>query len=287
MRVILVPVADRPECARALKAAFDVAKRFGADVIGCHIRPHRESSVRMPGLRASAEVEWATAHEGRDPDRDSRDAEVLFKRLAGDAGHRVAGKPRADRTPVAIWQERVGSPERVMPIVGPTSDMVVISRPAGKKGGRLAHLFMMEALLHACRPVLLLPQRQVREPGRNVLIAWNQSPEASRAVAAAMPLLTAADAVTIAVAGEEGAPGPKASHLVRYLRHHGVMADTTKSKGRDPGKELEQAFNTAGADLLVMGAYSRHRLRERIFGGVTEYMLAGSSLPVLIYHSGG
>ena len=46
-------------------------------------------------------------------------------------------------------------------------------------------------------------------------------------------------------------------------------------------------YQQAGADLLLMGAYSRPRLRERIFGGVTEYMLHKTSLTVLLYHSGG
>lgn len=286
MRVILVPVADRPECARALKTAFVVAGRFGADVIGCHIRPHRDSAVRMPVLRAPSEVEWASAHEGRDLDKDSRDARALFERVADEAGHRVASRPRADRTPVAIWYERVGSPDRVMPIVGPMSDLVVLSRPA-TKGGRVARLFVMEALLHGCRPVLLVPQRAIRKPGRNIVIAWNQSPEASRAVAAGMSMLETADAVTVAVAGDETGPGPKSSHLVRYLRHHGVQADVVKTRGRKPGEELQDIYKKAGADLLLMGAYSRHRLRERIFGGVTEHMLYHASLSVLLYHSGG
>jgi len=286
MRVILVPVADRPECARALKAAFRVAGSFAADVIGCHIRAHRDSAVRMPILRAPSEVDWAAAHEGRDLDKDSRDARSLFERVAGEAGHRVAGRPRADGTPVAIWYERVGSPDRIMPIVGPMADLLVVSRPA-EKGGRLARLFMMEAVLESCRPVLLVPQRATRQPGRNIVIAWNQSPEASRAVAACMAMLEAADAVTIVAAGDERAVGPKSSHLVRYLRHHGVQADEVKTRGRKPAAELERVYREAGADLLLMGAYSRHRLREQIFGGVTEHMLHKSSLSVLLYHSGG
>ena len=68
-------------------------------------------------LLAATQADWAALHEGRDTAKDSRAAEALFKRIAGEAGHRVASKPRADRTPVAIWYERVGSPDRVMPIV--------------------------------------------------------------------------------------------------------------------------------------------------------------------------
>jgi nucleotide-binding universal stress UspA family protein len=286
MRVILVPVANRPECAWALKAAFGVAARFGADLIGCHIRAHRETAVRLPTARAAAEIEWAAAHEGRDLDRDSRDARSLFEREATSAGLKLASRPRADATPVAIWYERVGSPDRIMPIVGPMSDLLVVSRPA-PKGGRFARLFMMEALLHSCRPVLLLPQRGAPQPRRRIVIAWNQSPEASRAVAAGMPLLQAADGVTIGVAGSETAPGPKASHLLRYLAHHGVAADVVRTRGREPAEELEKVYRQSGADLLLMGAYSRTRLRERIFGGVTDHMLHHSSLPVLVYYSDG
>jgi nucleotide-binding universal stress UspA family protein len=286
MRVVLVPVADRPECARALKAAFGVAQAQGADLVGCHIRPHRDSAVRMPGLGSGTDAQRAAASRDRDPKRDSRNARTLFEKAATEAGFRVASRPRADGTPVAIWQERVGSPDRVMPIVGPMSDLIVLSRPTAK-GGRRASVFLMEAVMHGCRPILLLPQRPVRQPGKNILVAWNQSEEASRAVAAALPLLTAASAVTLAVAGDERAPGPKASHVVHYLRHHGVQADVLKTKGKHPVEELEQGYQQAGADLLVMGAYSRHRLRERIFGGVTDHMLRRSNLPVFLYHSGG
>ena len=285
MRVILVPVADRPECAGALKTAFGVAKVHGADLVGCHVRPHRDSAVKMPGLGGGTQAQWAALQAGRNPQRDSRDARALFERIAGEAGHQLASRPRADQAPVAIWQERVGSPDKVMPIVGPASDLLVLSRPA--KGGRVADLFLMEALLHACRPLLLLPQRRVRVPGRHILVAWNQSEEASRAVAAGMPMLKAADAVTIAVAGPERGPGPKATHLARYLRHHGVTADISRSRGRRPAEELEKLYEKADADLLLMGAYSRHRIRERIFGGLTDHVLRRAGLPVLLYHSGG
>ncbi|MGI9331000.1 MAG: universal stress protein [Gammaproteobacteria bacterium] len=284
MRVILVPVADRPECAHALEAAFRLAARFDANVVGCHIRPHRQSRVNMPGLKSIAAQEWVSAHKGKNPDKLSRDARTLFGQVAEGVDYRVAQRAGVQSRGVGIWQERVGAPANVIPIIGPMSDLLVLSRP-GPKGGKLAHLFMMESLLHACRPVLLLPQRRMREPGRNILIGWNQSPEASRAVAAGMPLLERADSVTIAVAGQESAPGPKAKHLLQYLRHHGIDAKVTTSQGKNPARELEVAYREAGADLLLMGAYSRHRLREQIFGGVTDHMLMRTKLPVLVYHS--
>ena len=284
MRVILVPVANRPESSRALDSAFDLGQRLGSDVIGCHIRPHRESEVRMPSLIRSSGSDWQSLTKGWNAERLSADAEDLFRARAERAGYRVARKPAADGTPVAIFQARVGSPDKLMPIIGPTSDLLVLSRPSGR-GGKLASLFLMEALLHACRPLLVLPQRRVARPARKLLIAWNQSPEASEAVGMCMSLLTAADSVGIAVSGREGALGPKASHLQRYLAHHRIEAEIYRGKGRDTAGDIESAYAKQGADAVLMGAYSRHRLRELIFGGLTEHMLRRSKLPVLMYHS--
>jgi nucleotide-binding universal stress UspA family protein len=264
--------------------AFALAERLDSDLVGCHIRPHRYSEVKMPALLGGAGSEWTLLTKGWNAKKLSRDAQTLFEKAAARADCPVATKPRADGSRVAIWQERVGSPDKLMPIVGPMSDLLVVSRPAAR-GGRLASIFLSEALMHSCRPVLVLPQKKVSVPGRRILVAWNQSPEASRALAATMPLLEMADAVTLAVAGTENAPGPKSGQVVSYLQHHGIRAEVLRSRGHDVAGEIEAAFRASGADLLMMGAYSRHRLRERVFGGVTHHMLTRSALPVLMYHS--
>jgi len=281
MRVILVPVADRPECVHALRAAFGVAARLGADVVGCHIRAHRASAAKLPVL--SSEGDWELAIRGRDVEKMSKAASDLFAGLARHSDFPIATRARADGTPVAILQELVGSPQRVMPIVGPMSDLIVVSRP-GRKGGKLASMFLMEALLNSSRPVLVLPPKRIRAPARHVAIAWNQSPEAGKAVAMALPLLRAAEAVTIITVGEQRIHGPKSSHLARYLRHHGIKADCVRARSADVAGAITGASRDAGADMILMGAYSRHRLAERLFGGVTDEILRGASLPVMMYH---
>jgi nucleotide-binding universal stress UspA family protein len=99
-----------------------------------------------------------------------------------------------------------------------------------------------------------------------------------------MPMLQKADQVTIVACGPEDSPGPKAAQLRDYLTHWGISAKTLHTRGRDVDGEIAGAYRDMGADLLVMGAYSHHRVRERIFGGVTETMLFRSTLPVLMYH---
>lgn len=274
MRVILVPVADRPECASALKTAFDLGKRLGASVSGCHMRPHRYSEVSM--TTAFADADWRRKSDENAPAA----AKAVYEQAAEAAGFELARGPR--QKPGALWAEKVGSPSILMGIVGPVNDLIVVSRPDAK--GTVADMFMNAALLESSRPVLIVPPNGRRNLGRHVAIGWNQSPEAASAVAAAMPILTRAEQVTIISCGAEDRPGPKSTQLVGYLKHWGVKAERVRTHGDHVESELIGAFREAKADVLVAGAYSRMRWREKIFGGTTEFLLRKARIPVLILH---
>ncbi|MFQ5635228.1 MAG: universal stress protein [Gammaproteobacteria bacterium] len=288
MQVILVPVAGRPECATALASAFQVAKSLRANVVGCHLRPHRHSKVSVPAeledLIADATAAWeATARDGKVA-RESESAHELLAKVAQSYGLRVVKKLNGSANSTVMWQERVGSPEKVMRILGPTADMLVLSRPRSD-ASKLARLFLLEAMFRSHRPILIVPPDSVRPVGRRILIAWNQSGEAMRAVVAAMPLLQSAEKVTISVAGPEDSRGPKARQLAQYLRYWKVDADVVKTGGQRPQRQLMKVFRDTEADLLVMGAYSRNRLSRILFGGVTKYMLQQADIPVFMLHS--
>lgn len=290
MRAIMVPVADRPECSVALNTTFKLAKDLGADVHGVHIRTHRNMDAKMPvggTLRQfiSERDPWEDVSE-EEAETQSRSAQVLFQEMAANHGYELAKKPRKDQTPVALWSERVGKVEFVMPIIGPASDMLVVSRPmAKKKGGRKAAAFLTQALLNSQRPVLVLPQKKVPDLGGHVAIAWNKSAEASRALHAARPVIRSAKQVTFLTVGREDRIGPSAEEMANYLRHYGVKAERADVNKGDAGDELLKLYKDVGADLLVMGAYSRSRLSELVFGGATRSMLYDADIPVLMFHS--
>lgn len=274
MRVILVPVADRPECTRALETAFDIGHRIGASVSGCHVRPHRYSEIAMsPG---DPDALWRRKSTMEAP----KAARALFREVAAQNGYVLARKPRA--TPAATWSERVGTPDRILGIVGPVADLVVVSRP--EKPHSVADLFLKAALFHSARPVLLLPPKNRRIVGRRIVIAWNQGPEAARSVAAAIPLLQHAESVTIVSCGPENRPGPKSQQLAEYLAYWGIKAERVAKRGRRVEAELLEACKEARADLLISGAYSRRRWRERLFGGTTEFLVRKARMPVLMLH---
>jgi len=288
MRVILVPVADRPECAVALDAAFTLGNSLGASVIGCHIRPHGDSPVTRPthlGLLGSTneEAAWQAASKTQDAEAARIAAKVLLTQLAERHGYDLLRRPRAD--PGAVWMEKTGSPNKVLGIMGPVADLLVVSRPSSTKGGSLARLFLSASLLRSSRPVLVLPQAEKRTLGKRICIAWNQSVEAARAVAATMPLLVQADRVTIVSCGAENRVGPKSNQLAAYLKYWGINSEHVSTRGNDEPKEILTAYKSTTSDLLLMGAYSRNKMSRLVFGGVTEYMLKRASVPILMLHT--
>jgi nucleotide-binding universal stress UspA family protein len=103
-------------------------------------------------------------------------------------------------------------------------------------------------------------------------------------VASALPLLQLAQHVSIVSSGPENEPGPKSSQLAAYLKCWGVQTERVSTKGTDDNKEILSAVRAMKSDLLVMGAYSRSRFSQMIFGGVTDYMLNRASIPVLMRH---
>jgi nucleotide-binding universal stress UspA family protein len=179
----------------------------------------------------------------------------------------------------------VGTPARVFEIVGPVADLAVVSRPKTRSAGR-AKAFLLAALLHSVKPVLVMPQRRRASVGKRIVIAWNQSAEAALAVAAGLPLLTRAERVVIVSSGPENRLGPKAGHVARYLAHWDVDVTLARAPGRNVEQELFDAYRKADGDLFLMGAYSRSRFRELVFGGVTEHMLFRTDVPVFALHRG-
>ncbi|MDX1516126.1 MAG: universal stress protein [Woeseiaceae bacterium] len=274
MRVILVPVADRPECARALGTAFDLGERLKASVSGCHIRPHRYSEVSMS--TAFADAAWRRKSTKKAPAA----AKAMYRRLAEEHDYEFVRRPRA--APAALWSERVGSPQILMSINGPVCDLIVVSRPV--KSGGIADMFLKSALLESTKPVLILPQRSRKSIGRRVVVFWNQSAEAGRAVSASIPVLQHAEEVTIVTAGPEDRPGPKSAQVVGYLKHWGIKAVRVSTKGRQVEQELLGAYKELKGDLVVAGAYSRSRWREKVFGGTTEFLLRKARMPVFTQH---
>jgi nucleotide-binding universal stress UspA family protein len=141
------------------------------------------------------------------------------------------------------------------------------------------------------RPILVIPYAgHFDKVGRRVVVGWNSTREAARAVNDAMPLLAAAEIVTVltidareAPRGHGQVPG---ADISLHLARHGVKAQVEQTVSADlsVGDVLLSRAADLGADLLVMGAYGHSRLRELLLGGATRTLLGNMTIPVLMSH---
>ena len=152
--------------------------------------------------------------------------------------------------------------------------------------------YLPEQVILGCgRPALVIPYiGAAASIGERVVIAWDASREAARAVNDALPLLERARAVRVVTInprqgpfghGEEPAPD-----IGLHLARHDIKTEVERVVSRDidvANTILSQLANE-GADLLVMGAYGHSRLREYVLGGVTRTILAEMTVPVLMSH---
>jgi len=211
-------------------------------------------------------------------------AKDLFLRVATNHQIPISKRVGHDGRRVAMWAEALGRPDMLMPIFGPTHDMLVVSRPK-PGGGRKAMTMMMQALLTSQRPVLLMPQEETNISGKSIAIAWNGGSFESRTLQVVLPLLAKADDVILLTVGRDLKHGPKARHMVQYLKHHAIKAREVKSgNAKSTGDRLVEMSRAEGADVLVSGAYSKGRLFETVFGGVSEHLIAKTDMPVLMMH---
>ena len=143
------------------------------------------------------------------------------------------------------------------------------------------------ALMDTGRPLLVVPPTVPQTLLGTVVIAWKDTAEAARAVAAAVPLLERAERVVIVSVVEEDEPREHTSdRLLRSLRWHNPNT-CVRQLGRERRKPVDVLLQEAerlNASLIVMGGYSHSRLREVVFGGFTNRILSGVDVPVLMAH---
>lgn len=144
-------------------------------------------------------------------------------------------------------------------------------------------------MMNAGRPVLIVPSSFGKEVGKRVMICWNASREATRAVADTIPVLRRADVVQIAMFNIDKEPDVNAEHaghdLAVYLARHGINVEVLPPQvDKNIGSAVLALAQEQSCDLLVMGGYGHTRFREFLLGGVTRTVLGDATMPVLMSH---
>ncbi len=168
-----------------------------------------------------------------------------------------------------------------------TADVFVELRPNGSS--REPESLVESVLFGSGRHLFLVPKGKTAPPAfDHVLVAWNGSREAARAVAEALPYLRKAETVSVVVVDDTDPVEDQTKigkDLVEHLQHHGVAATVHRvRKDGHVGSTLIAECKRLKADLVVMGGYGHSRLREWLLGGATYEMLHNAPVPLLIAH---
>lgn len=210
--------------------------------------------------------------EGTAQDR----AHAARRAFADWAAKRPAGAPKV------VWKEQIGAVEENVAREAAQFDLLVMARPVNMDGRDALYA----AFFAASRSLLLVPSDWTAGPSpfpQNIVIAWNDSAQACRAVDGAMPWLRRAATVTILLVAE---PAEIADALAERLKDEGVDARVhiaDRSAG-SLGHQIVDAAHEVGADLLVMGAFRHNQFVAWMMGRTTNHVLRHANLPLLMSH---
>jgi nucleotide-binding universal stress UspA family protein len=211
--------------------------------------------------------------------KSARAATSRFEAAAGQAGLSAE---------VRILDASVAGAADLFGRIARRFDLAVVGQAQPNEGAS-EELLIEGALFESGRPVVVVPYVQTQAVTlERVLVCWDGSRPATRAIADALPFLQLAKAIDIvAVSGERGKGGELAgTNMARHLARHGLDVELTRvaAGNVDVPSAIRSHAAETGADFMVMGGYGHSRLREFILGGVTRTILTSSTIPVLMSH---
>ena len=264
-----------PDAAMSFGLAARIAAMFEGTVDAVHFSEDRADDVNiaaeaLPFLKGVSDLRLKAR---------ARDTELAFRDLLAP----IAG---------ATFTGGDGVTRQRLVAMGRYADLVLLGRP-GADEENIDPATVRAAIFDCARPVVVAPPVPVAGPIASVVVAWNGSAQAARAIGSALPFLEKARTVTILVADATPASSPGeigTPLLLRNLRRRGIDAamatmELGATSGRARGRALIGYVNEKRADLLVMGAYGHGQLSNFLgLGGATAKVIAACPVPLLLAH---
>jgi nucleotide-binding universal stress UspA family protein len=289
IKSIFVPMSGTATDESVLATALAIAKPLKAHLDFYHVRlSDIEAAVRTPpvefcpasaltGVLAQLRTKEDTVANAAASHIEEfcRKNAIAFRSTPGDQAEMTARR-----------LEEIDQSEERFVFLARHHDLAILGRPHTSD---LVSYNLIETMLkHAGTPVVIAPENPPTRPIETVVVGWNESSVAARALTVALPLLATARNVVLIGIAVDGSVAAGLDATALHLEWHGIHATTklTKPRSKSPpsGPELMALATQMNADLLVVGGYGHMPLREIIFGGVTQSLIEGADLPVLMMH---
>lgn len=275
--LVIVSEAEADEPALALGEAL-VKQCAGSHLAAAFLTPLPDEPLAYePTVVAGV---WAEllGRARQEAEVERKKVEARLKQFADDVDLRNAEALSRDLGRVAAVHARY-------------ADVAIMTRPTEGAGVELREEIIEGVLFHSGRPALIVPPNwKGATIGKRVVVAWDASREATRALSEAQALLEKADKVTVVTVdakpkmfGHGDQPG---ANIAAHLSRRGLPADVRNvdSMGRSASLAILEEATALDADLVVMGGYAHSRLRELVFGGATRELLRSANVPLLMAH---
>lgn len=270
MKHILVPMLGDTRDTVSLDAAAKLTRASGGHIdVRLFVRDPR-NIVPYVGEGVNAEAIAQIVEEGEKRTKDlTETAKRTFQKWCKDDNINETEIFEKGQTSANFDVKKGPIPDAIVPLAR-LVDVCVFTNSHDAENPDRSDL-MMAAMLETGRPVLLVPSTVPPQIGSRIVVAWNGSIEATRAVVATMPMMQQAEAVFV-LAVDDPADKFDASGLATTLQMNDIAATAIKAESgkADVTATLASEAKKVSADLIVIGAYSHSRLRQIVFGGVTN-----------------
>jgi nucleotide-binding universal stress UspA family protein len=263
---------DQPNDAR-LAVGCQIAEKFNAGLVGI------VAAVFSPPL-------YFTIGEEAQKLVDQGQASIKRRISELESQFREVTKNRAKHVE---WRCAVDFPARYVLKEARCADLIVSGGRSDVFSDPFGSLTPRDMVMEAGRPLLVVPDSVDWLDPRSMLVAWKDTPEARRAIVAALPMLRTARDVTVAEILELEDGRTAAAELVRdvvaWLARHGVSASElvpSLDQDQNAANQLDVLAANVGAGVIVAGAYGHSRFRELILGGVTQHLITRSARCALL-----
>lgn len=275
-RDILVHVDSTKPGSVRLSLAIALAKRFDARLSGIHIVP----TPNVPPVYRSSTVERVAEGYAEAARKAAAKSEALFRDRVTNLGL------------ATDYQEAEGDIAEHLRQASRFVDLIIVGQDDTENPPGIEPFLLPERVVFGCAaPVLVVPIRFMAEAiGRSVLVGWDGSGQAARAIRDALPFLREARTVTVVAVDPDRqghlTGGAHAPGMVARLARQGinVVGEDILSGQRDAAEVLLARAADLGADMMVMGAYGHMRLKEFILGGTTPGIVEQTAIPVIMSH---
>jgi len=270
MKTILLHIHEDSGMESRLQVALDLARAHDA-----HLTCVQATAQFVPvsyitlGAEYYTNVDMADLHEADEQLREKIEKHLRQEDVSWD------------------WRAALGDAAFLLIQYSTLADLVVLSQSRDQAGPIVRPLPIAgDVAVHAHCPVMVVPVSQTSfDSSQPIVVGWNGSGEAARAVRSTLPILRMAADVHVTSVDETHRDFPQAEASV-YLARHGIQSELHQldQNGESPSQVIRKFAQERGAGAIVMGAYGHSRLRETLFGGVTRDLLSHCEIPMIMVH---